>query len=83
MQNGFRQNGFCDWQNRGMKQIENPGRPRGARGPAAVARAERSDQEQLRKQCKATQRFFFVVVCVQLQANPFPLHPGKAKSASC
>jgi hypothetical protein len=63
MQNGFRQNGFCDWQNRGMKQIENPGRPRGARGPAAVARAERSDQEQLRKQCKATQRFFFVVVC--------------------
>jgi hypothetical protein len=71
MQNGFCQNGFRDWQSRGTKQIENPGRPRGARGPATVARAERSYQEQLRKQKPPSG--FFSSWCVQLQAKSFPV----------
>jgi hypothetical protein len=70
-------NGLCDWQDRGMRRftIENPGRPRGVRGSAAVGRAEKSDQHLCGQQ--ATHQRFFSLWCVQANPFPFPLHPGK------
>jgi hypothetical protein len=63
MQNGCCQNGFCDWQSRGMSRlkIQAGHEVRAVRRP--LPEPKDLTKSNFRKQSKATQRFFFVVVC--------------------